>query len=138
MHLKNNRWIFLLTLLLIISFSQFAESQTCGDAGFMGRFQQFSNVTLLQTCPTCTFINITVTDPNSTVSFSDVVMTESNDIFTFGPNSTISSTLGVYFVQGVSNLDDPFKSCYVITNIEREISTPESIIYLILTSVVFP
>lgn len=137
MHFKKYTWTFLLTLVLITLFSQSVVSQSCDSAGFMGKFQQNSNVTLTQACPTCTFLNITVTDPASTILFENEPMTLSNGIFSFPPNSTISEILGTYFVQGVSNLDNPFKACYLITNIERDISTSESIIYLILIGVVF-
>ncbi len=137
MHFKKNSLLLLLTLFSIAFFTPLVTSQGCEAAGFMGKFQQDSNVTLTQTCPTCTTLNITVTNPNSTILFTNVPMTLANGIFSFDANSTISQTLGIYFVQGVSNLDNPFKSCYIVTNIERDISTSESIIYLILTGVVF-
>lgn len=113
------------------------SAQTCEAAGFFGKFQQNSNVTITQICPTCTTINITVTDPDSEILFENEAMTLSNGVFSFGPNNTISEKLGIYFVQGNSNLDNPFKSCYIITNIESDISTPESIVYIILTFFVF-
>lgn len=138
MHFKNNKFIFLLTLSIMILLSQSVASQTiCEAAGYMGKFQQNSNVTITQICPTCTFINITVTDPESVVLFNNTPMTLSDSIFSFGPNSTISEKVGIYFVQGVSNLDNPFKACYIITTIITEISIAESLIYLILTVAVF-
>lgn len=128
---------FLFTLLFIILFSSFASAEICEAAGFMGNFQQNSNITLTQTCPTCTFLNITVTDPTSLVLFNNTPMTFSDNLFSFGPNSSITQVIGTYFVQGTSNLDNPFKACYTVTNISTQITTPESIIYIILTIGVF-
>lgn len=137
MHFKNKP-ILLLTLLFLILAMQFGSSQaTCEGSGYMGKFQQDSNVTITQTCPTCTFINITVSDPDSIIVFNNTAMNFSNSIFTFDGNSTISSKLGIYFVQGISNLDNPFKSCYIVTNIATELTIQESIIYIILTISVF-
>lgn len=135
MDLKKNNIKLTLSLLTIILFLQLASSQPCEAAGFMGRFQQNSNVTLTQTCPTCTFINVTVTDPDSIIVFQNVPMTLSNGIFSLPENSTISEKIGTYFLQGTSNLDNPFKSCYEVTNITRDISTGESIIYIMFSAV---
>lgn len=137
MNFKKNRWTFLVVLVLIISFTSLVSSEGCESPGFMGKFEPGFNVTLTQACPTCTFINITVTDPNSEIVFSNIPMTLSNGIFSFGPNSTISSINGTYFVHGISNLNQPFKACYVITRITTEIDTAESIIYVVLTIAVF-
>lgn len=137
MNLNKNKSVMIFLLLLVVSFSQIAAAQTCEDAGFMGRFQQGDNVTITQVCPTCTFLNITVTDPNSTVLFTNTPMVLASGVFSFGPNDTLSENLGTYFVLGVSNLDDPFKACYTVTNVLTEISTSESIVYVILTIAVF-
>lgn len=137
MDFKKNWCRYFFVLLLVVSFSTLASAQACEDAGFMGRFQQDENVTITQACPTCTFLNITITNPNSTVLAANVPMTLSAGVFSYGPNSTISSVIGIYFVQGVSNLEFPFKACYEVTNVKSEISTSESIIYIILTASVF-
>lgn len=137
MHFQKNRWVLLLTLVFLILVTSPALAQTCEPTGFMGKFQQDSNVTITQICPTCTFLNITVTDPDSVILFTNEPMTLSESVFTFGPNTSISEKLGTYFVQGISNLDDPFKACYIVTNITSDISTPEAIIYVILTFFVF-
>lgn len=137
MDFNKNRCISILVFVLWVFLISFSSAQTCEDAGFIGKFQQNSNVTLTQICPTCTFLNITVTDPNSEILFTNTPMVLSEGIFSFGPNNTISIELGTYFVQGFSNLDFPFKACYTITNISTEISIEEAIIYVILTVVVF-
>lgn len=138
MYFQKKTCVFLLTLVLVMLMTTSTSAQTCEGSGFMGKFNITQNVTLTQTCPTCTFINITVTDPDSNIVFENVPMTESSPgVFTFGPNDTISQKLNLYIVQGVSNLDNPFKSCYLITNIKTEITTPEAIIYVILILGIF-
>ncbi len=127
--------LILMLFLLPISLAQ--EAENCEASGYMGKFAQGENVTITQSCPTCTFLNITITDPESNIVFTNVQMALANDIFTFGPNSTISNLTGLYNVLGISNLDNPFKSCYRITNISTEITLPEAIIYIILTFFVF-
>lgn len=137
MYPKKNRCLTLILLFLVIIISVNVSAQTCEAPGFMGKFQQNSNVTITQLCPTCTFLNITVTDPDSIILFENEPMTLANGVFTFGPNSTISSVLGIYFVQGTSNLDEPFKACWIITNIPTDVTIQEAIIYAILTPFVF-
>lgn len=138
MNFIKNRCALLIILVFTISLSYTVSSESCENTeGYMGKFFPNANITLTQACPTCTFINITITDPNSDVVFSNIPMTLSNGIFLFGPNSTISSQNGTYFVQGISNLNQPFKACYIVTRITEEIDTPESIIYVVLTISVF-
>ncbi len=137
MQQKKERCLILLTFIFLILIVPFSYAEECDSQGYMGIFQQNTNVTLTQSCPTCTTLNITVTDPQSEIVFQNVPMTLANNVFTFGPNSTISEDLGTYFVQGVSNLDDPFKSCFIITNVETQIDTPQAIIFIILSFFVF-
>ena len=126
---------FVVILLVILSLS-LVSSEGCASSGMMGRFQQGSNVTLTQTCPTCTFINITIKDPTSNILVLNKPMTFSQGTFNF-TNESISAELGTYTVEGQSNLDVPLRACFVITNVKREIDTPQSVIFIILASVVF-
>ncbi len=137
MDFNKNRCAIIFVMFVIALTSQASSLQTCGYLGFMGKFQQDQNVTITQTCPTCTFINITITAPNSTIILINDPMTLSQGVFSFGPNDNISSDLGTYFIQGVSNLDEPFKACYIITNISTAITIEEAIIYVVLTIAVF-
>ena len=137
MDFNKSRCTLLIILVFTILLTSLVSSENCEAAGFMGRFQPNSNVTLTQACPTCAYINITVTDPDSIVVFNNTAMTLSNGIFSFGPNSTISAKNGTYFVHGVSDLNQPFKACYEVTRITTEIDTGESIIYVLLTIAVF-
>lgn len=137
MNFNKNRCAVIFAIFLITLITQVSAIQSCGDLGFMGEFQQDENITLTQTCPTCTFINITITSPNSSIVLIETPMILSQGLFSFGPNETISSDVGIYFVQGVSNLDEPFKACYIITNITTSITIQESIIYVVLTISVF-
>lgn len=126
-------FIFLIGIFMITLVS----AEGCDSAGFMGRFNQSTNITLTETCPTCTFINLTIKNPKSEIVVLNEQMTLSNSIFNFTANASINSELGTYIVEGHSNLDTPFKACYIITNITREISTSESFIYFILVGGVF-
>ncbi len=136
MNFNKRRCTLLVILVFTITLSSFVSSEGCEASGFMGQFLPDENVTITQACPTCSYLNITITDPDSIEVFSNVPMTLANGIFSFGPNNTISSKNGTYFVQGVSNLNAPFKSCYIIQK-EEEISTGEALVYIILTAVVF-
>lgn len=102
--------IISLVLLLMISP---ALAQVCDPAGFMGTGEVNQNVTLTQTCPTCTFLNITIKDPNLGIVLSNVAMVEVGGTFEFVYSNT--ALVGTYFVEGHSNLPEPFVSCFEIT-----------------------
>lgn len=108
------------------------SAQGCASPGFMGTFQQDTNVTITETCPTCTFINITIKDPVSTQIILNEPMTSENSMFNFTLNDSLTNTIGTYFIEGHSNLDTPVKACFDITNIKRQTSTPESLVYIVL------
>ena len=126
----NKRSSVFITFITFIMFINPVLALGCADQGFMGSFQVDTNVTLTETCPTCTFINITLKDTTSTIVFSNQPMTLSGGIFSFEILSGNHSQIGTYFVEGHSNLDNPFKACYVITNIKQETTTSESLLYL--------
>ena len=94
----ENRLI-LLTLLLVL-FLPFisAEVQT------LGTFHQGECVTLIQTCPNCTYINITsVLYPNSSPALGEVSMSGTGTIFTYEFCDT--SIIGQYIVNGIGDID---------------------------------
>lgn len=126
---------FTIFLLIIFTLS-LVSAEGCDSSGMMGRFQQGANITLTQTCPTCTFINITIKNPYSNILVLNQPMTFADGTFNF-TNASITADLGTYTVEGQSNLDVPLGACYVVTNITREISTSESVIYIILAASVF-
>ncbi len=132
----NGQITFLILLMFILSFS-LVSAEGCAPEGFMGRFQEGLNITITETCPTCTFINISIKDPNSTLLFTNEPMTLANGIFTFDINATSLTSLGTYNIEGFSNLDLPVKACFIITNITTEITIPESLIYIILSFAAF-
>ncbi len=104
----------------------------CAASGYMGKFQKDTNITLTQDCPTCTFLTFTLKDPTGTINVTNVNMTLSNGLFSFGPNHSITGIEGTWFFEGHSNLDLPVKACYVISQTLRDLSTGESIMYLVL------
>jgi len=103
-----------LLLLLLVGC---VAAQSCPSDGFMGTAAVNSNITVTQTCPTCTFINISsVKEPvTSNVIISGVEMTLSNGSYRYELDGSYTDTPGIYFVEGYSNLDDPFISCFQIT-----------------------
>lgn len=121
--------LFFMMFLFIISLV-FAEG--CASEGFMGSFQQNTDVTLTEVCPTCTYINISVKDPQSNFIFTNQPMTLEGNSFIYNLSSENTTLLGTYFVEGASNLDLPLLACFVITNVKREISTAESGVYTFL------
>ncbi len=129
----------LLVFLLVVMLTTFSSAQGCASTGFMGTFQQNSNVTITETCPTCTFINVTLKAPNSNILLENQPMVLANGIFVLNVSSGNNTIIGTYFIEGHSNLDDPFIACYDITNIIRQVSTSESILYflLLLSAILF-
>lgn len=110
----NKRTFLSLFLLLLLVGT--VSAQTCADAGFIGTYKKGQAIVFTQTCPTCTFINISLQSPSSAVLFENQEMTLSGGIFSFSIGSGNISTLGLYYVQGYSNLDDPFVACFEVND----------------------
>lgn len=123
--------VFITIILLIILINPIS-AQGCAEEGYMGEFQQNSTVQITETCPTCTFININVKNTTSDIIILNQSMSLSNGVFTFNVSGGNHTELGTYWVEGYSNLDTPIKACYVITNIKRETTTSESVLYIFL------
>lgn len=128
---KRGELSFTIFILLIISIN-LVSAPACDSSGFMGSFQQDANVTITETCPTCTFINVSVKNTTSDFIITSQNMTLSEGTFSYLILGGNHSALGTYYVEGYSNLDNPFRACYSITNIQRETSTSESILYIAL------
>lgn len=99
----------------------------------LGTFQVNDCVELIQICNNCTFNNVTsVLYPNSSTAESDLIMTVQGTRYnhTFCNNSAI----GNYIVNGVGDLDGVntvWNYDYLITRTGAELTTGESIIYII-------
>jgi len=106
----------------------------CPASGFFGNFQLDSDVIVTETCPTCTFINITIKNTLSEQIIINQPMVLSEGIFSYTIGGGNNSEIGTYWIEGHSNLDDPFKACYDITTIKIQASTSESILYTILVT----
>lgn len=109
----NNKFAPLLFLVLLFTVSP-VFAQSCDPLGFMGTGEVGKNITLTQTCPTCNFINLTIRDPNLNVVRSNVDMILVGGVFEYEFDST--SLVGTYFVDGYSQLDEPFRSCFDVTS----------------------
>jgi len=123
--------VFISIILLIILINP-VFALGCAEEGYMREFQQNSTVQITETCPTCNFININVKNTTSDIIILNQSMTLANGIFTYNVSGGNHTELGTYWIEGYSNLDTPVKACYVITNIQRETSTSESILYIFL------
>ncbi len=106
---------YLFVMLLFLMFSSVA-AQSCPSNGFMGTISSKNSVTITQTCPTCNFITISaIKEPvTSNIIVSGQNMTLINGSFRFTLDNSLISQDGTYFVEGFSNLDEPFISCFVI------------------------
>lgn len=99
---------------LLCLFLVSVSAQSCPSDGFMGTFAINKNVIITQTCPTCNFLNITIKDPSSNIIKSSIEMTLSNGTFNYNLPANNVNKIGTYFVEGFSNLDEPFISCFQV------------------------
>ena len=69
-----------------------------------GIYEQNSNITLLQTCDNCTYINITtiVLGNKTTIEFNEV-MTKVGSVYNWTLNSNHTSSLGTYVINGLGD-----------------------------------
>ena len=69
-----------------------------------GTYKQGQEINLLQTCADCTSINISkITAPNGTILISNVEMTKDESSFNYTLNSSYTTALGTYTVNGIGN-----------------------------------
>lgn len=71
-----------------------------------GIYTQDDNITLLQTCDNCTYINITtiVLGNKTTIEFNEV-MTKVGSVYNWTLNSNYTSSLGTYVINGLGDDD---------------------------------
>ncbi|KKL25564.1 hypothetical protein LCGC14_2404000, partial [marine sediment metagenome] len=92
-------------ILLIIIMSIFLVSIASAEIQTLGVFKQNTNVTLIQTCGTCTFNNITsVLYPNSSIALSNISMAKDGTFYSFILNNSFTITKGEYIVNGFGDL----------------------------------
>jgi hypothetical protein len=94
---KKKRGIFLLTILSLV----FLISSTSATIETLGYFKQNSDVSLIQTCSSCTFNNISsILYPNTTAIFSDIAMTKVGVTYSYVLNGNYTHDFGRYIVCG--------------------------------------
>jgi len=103
-------------LFLLLLLVGTVSAQTCADAGFIGTYKRGESIVFTQTCPTCTFINISLQSSTSALLFDNQAMSLSGGTFSFSIGGGNLSTLGLYYIQGFSNLDDPFVACFEVND----------------------
>lgn len=107
----NRTFSSLFLLLLLVGT---VSAQSCDDSGFIGTFKRNQPIVFTQTCPTCNFINITLKSPSSSILLSNQEMTFANGRFSFNIGGGNMSVVGLYFIEGFSNLDEPFLACFQV------------------------
>ncbi len=91
--------LFLMLMMVLIS----PVSAVIQD---LGTFKQNTNITLIQTCGTCTFNNITsILYPNSSIAISNVEMIRDGTFYSYVLNNSLTITNGDYIVNGFGDLD---------------------------------
>lgn len=124
--------IFLLVLPTLILSTVNAEIQT------LGNFPKDNSIQLTQVCDNCTYVNLTkVTLPDSVaVNINDVM--EKDDTF-YNYTFSTTSQLGDYIYTTCGD-PDGVRTCvsvsFSITNAGHDISTGESIIYVVFSLVI--
>ena len=122
------RLMFLLLMMFVVSN---VHALGCDAAGFLGTGQVNESFTIVVACPTCTFINFTLTSPDKVIILDNVQMTQNGNNFEYlilGSNLTES---GTYFGNGGDDAS-PLGFCFDITRTGQQISTSQSIIYIML------
>ena len=111
---KSLMLVLPLMIILIFSFVSVAALD-CDSSGFKGYAKLNENKSVCVTCPTCSYINISTVTPNGTELFSNEVMNESNNRFCYDFTGTQNDQLGIYEINGFSQLDEPLGLCYEVT-----------------------
>lgn len=90
-------YLFLLLGIFLISFTSAQQTS-------LGIFPQGEDINLIQTCADCTFNNITAIDyPNGTRIISNVEMDKDGSVFNYTLDSSLTSSLGRYKVNGIGD-----------------------------------
>jgi hypothetical protein len=123
------------TLLIIRIFMMILLALPLIQAESIGVFKQNSCVLIFNTCTDCTYMNISsVINPDSLKVIEEVTMTKTGTFYNYSFCNT--SILGPYNVNGhgdESGTDTVWAYDFTITPLGTDLSTGESIIYLIFS-----
>jgi len=101
-----------------------------------GTYKQDTNITLTQTCGTCTYVNISsVRLGNGTLVNFDATMTKVGTSYYYDLGSDYTSSLGEYLVQGVGDVggtNTVFTYRFTVNYFGYELTISQSIIYFLL------
>lgn len=107
----------------------------------LGTFKQNSTIELIQTCANCTFNNITsIKLGNGTILNLTTPMTKYGTFYNYTLGFSNTESFGNYIVNGVGDLDGVntiWSYDFEVTYIGQQLSTSNSIIYLVLIIVLF-
>lgn len=100
--------VFFIFLLCIFLFNVVGAAE-----GFLGTFKKGQNVSLLQLCENCTYVNITsVKYPNSSSILEDVQMTKRGTEYNYTLLENYTKIIGEYTVHGMGDLNGIEQSWY--------------------------
>lgn len=122
---------FSFLLLLLFAFS-FVSAQGCSDQGWKGWAKLNENKTIAIACPTCDYINISSTNPEGQIFLFDQEMTKNGSTFFYEFTGEQINQIGVYQIDGYSQLDIPLGLCFDSTLSGNEPSAAAYIIAIIL------
>ena len=103
-----------LLLIMIMSFS-LVLGQGCADEGWKGYGEAGENKTVAITCPTCDYINFTAINSTQEIFLDNVQMIKSGSTFSYTFNGSDLIGVGIYQVDGYSDLNTPLSFCFDIT-----------------------
>ena len=93
-------------ILLVIVMCLLLVTTLSAGKSSLGTFKKGDNLTLVQTCDNCTYVNITsVRYPNSTLIVEDVAMTKDGTRYNYTLLNNYTLVIGEYTVTGVGDLD---------------------------------
>ena len=122
---------FSLALLFLFLFS-FISAQGCSDQGWKGFAKLNENKTICVTCPTCDYINISSINPEGQIFLFDQEMLHNGSTFCYEFTGEQINQIGVYQIDGYSQLDIPLGLCFDSTLSGNEPSAAAYIIAIIL------
>ena len=116
---RNITLVFLFLILFAISF---VSAQGCDSSGWKGYGKFNENKTICVTCTTCDYINFSSTDPTGNVTIINQEMIQAGSTFCYEYAAEDLQQLGIFQIDGYSQLDTPLGLCFDITLSGRQIS----------------
>lgn len=119
--------------LLILTSGVYAAQES------LGTFSQGSNISLIQTCSSCSYNNLTVIKfPNDTLATFNSVMTQNGSTYNYTLSSDYTGLTGEYLINGIGDLegtDTIWSYTLKVTYSGKELSASSATFYIVLFSI---